>query len=62
LLVLLKITDLLLRYKIEFVIIFKLFIFVMFLNSGEVRKLAPIVVVMLPEALVFEAKPQHLNG
>jgi len=36
--------------------------FVMLLSTSETGNLAPIAVVMLPEALDFEAKPQHLNG
>jgi len=34
----------------------------MYSERTEVAKLAPIGVVMLPEALAFEAQPQHLNG
>jgi len=32
------------------------------LNPGELGSIAPIVVVMLPEALALVAKPQDLNG
>jgi len=32
------------------------------LNPGELGKLTLIVAVMLPEALAFEAEPQHLSG
>ena len=38
------------------------FIFGMLADTDEVGSLAPIEVVMLPEAQVLEAKPQHLNG
>jgi len=31
-------------------------------TKNTVSKLAPIVVVMLPEGLAFEAQAQHLNG
>jgi len=33
-----------------------------FLNSDEVGRLAPIAMVMLPDALAFAAVAQHLNG
>jgi len=37
-------------------------VFRVFLDTAEVRSLALIGMVMLPEALAFAAWPQHLNG